>query len=224
MERVNRSIVARAEQAVLAKLARFVPRFVGPDFLTAVAFIAAIGIGASYWFAYKYRVLFLVAAALYAVHWYGDSLDGKIARERGRPRPRYGHYIDHLLDSVTVAVVLIGLTVSAETLTAAWMWVTSGFLLLMIHAYLKASVTGVFELSIGFLGATEARIIVAAFSVMLFFTGNPVVSQWPVPLTLLDVMGSAAATIIWVVLAVQVAATARQLDREDRKKWKKAKT
>ncbi|MBI2144156.1 CDP-alcohol phosphatidyltransferase family protein [Candidatus Woesearchaeota archaeon] len=223
MERVNNSIVARAEQAVLARLARFVPGFICPDHLTALAFAAALGIGASYWFAYKYRVLFLVAAALYAVHWYSDSLDGKIARERKMQRPRYGHYVDHLLDSVTVAVVLIGLTVSAETLTAAWMWVTSGFLLLMIHAYLKASVTGTFELSIGFLGATEARIIAAAFSILLFFTGNPVLSQWPVPLTLLDITGSAAAIIIWMMLTVQVVTTARKLDREDRKKWEKSR-
>ncbi len=222
MERVNRSIVARAEQVVLAKLARLVPGFIGPDFLTAIAFIAAVGIGLSYVFAYKYRALFLVAAALYAVHWLGDSLDGKIARERGKPRPRYGHYVDHLLDSVTVAVVLIGLTVSAETLTAAWMWVTSGFLLLMIHAYLKASVTGTFELSIGFLGATEARIIAAALSIMLFFTGNPLIAKWPLPVTLLDVTGGIAAAIIWAVLAAHVIATAKMLDAEDRKKWKKS--
>ncbi|MBI2176209.1 CDP-alcohol phosphatidyltransferase family protein [Candidatus Woesearchaeota archaeon] len=221
MKRINRSIIARAEQAVLDRLVRLVPGFIGPDFLTALAFAAALGIGFAYVFAYKFRILFIVAAALYAVHWYGDSLDGKIARERGKPRPRYGHYVDHLLDSVTVAVVLIGLTISAETLTAAWMWVTSGFLLLMIHAYLKASVTGKFELSIGFLGATEARIIAAAFSVLLFFKGNPVLSQWPAPLTLLDITGSVAAVVIWTMLAVQVITTARKLDREDRKAWKK---
>ncbi len=225
MERVNSSITSRMEQAVLGKLVLLVPRFIGPDFMTALAFLAALGIGAAYFYAVNYRFLYLVAAALYLVHWLGDSLDGKIARERNRQRPRYGHYIDHILDSISVAVILGGLTASAITFTASWLWVVSGFLLLMTHAFLKASVTGKFEMSLGFVGPTEARMIGAGFSILLFFTGNPMVFavillENAYPFTLLDILGMLAASAIWMMLATSVLKTARILDREDRTKWK----
>ncbi len=228
MERVNASITSRIEQAILNKLILLVPRFIGPDFMTVLALLAALGIGAAYFYAQQYRLLYLAAATLYFVHWLGDSLDGKIARERNRQRPRYGHYVDHILDSISVAIILGGLTASAITFTASWLWVVSGFLLLMTHAFLKASVTGKFEMSLGFVGPTEARIIGAGLSVMLFFTGNPMVFavvllEKVYPFTFLDILGMAAAAIIWTVLATSVIKTAIKLDREDRVKWKKAK-
>src|SRR3989344_9285404 len=110
MERINLSLTAKAEQAILNFIAPKLPGFITPDSLTLLALIAAIGIGASYFYALQFRILYLAAALLYAVHWLGDSLDGKIARDRKIPRPRYGHYIDHILDSVSVAVILGGLT------------------------------------------------------------------------------------------------------------------
>jgi len=225
MERVNLSITAKAEQAILNKLVRLVPRFISPDFMTVLALLAALGIGASYFYAPQYKILYLIAAALYFVHWYGDSLDGKLARYRNKQRPRYGHYIDHMLDSVSVAVILGGLTASAITFTASWLWVVAGFLLLMTHAFLKASATGKFELSLGVVGPTEARLIGIGFSILLFFTGNPrvleLISYGTVyPLTFLDIIGVVAATIIWVMLIVNILSTAKKLDKEDRKKWK----
>ena len=228
MQRINLSLTAKAEQAILNFIAPKLPGFITPDSLTLLALIAAIGIGASYFYALQFRILYLAAALLYAVHWLGDSLDGKIARDRKIPRPRYGHYIDHILDSVSVAVILGGLTASATTFTASWLWVVTGFLLLMTHAFLKASVTGKFELSLGFIGPTEARILGAGFSVLLFFTGNPQLLSFSIneilyPFTFLDVTGAITATAIWAVLAASVVATARMLDTEDRKKWKAKK-
>lgn len=228
MERVNVSITSRMEQAMLNKLILLVPRFIGPDFMTVLALLAAVGIGAAYFYAQQYRFLYIIAAILYFVHWLGDSLDGKIARERNRQRPRYGHYVDHILDSISVAVILGGLTASAITFTASWLWVVSGFLLLMTHAFLKASVTGKFEMSLGFVGPTEARIIGAGFSIMLFFTGNPLVFavillENVYPFTLLDILGLTAAAAIWIMLITGVLKTAIKLDREDRAKWKTKK-
>ncbi|MBI2663891.1 CDP-alcohol phosphatidyltransferase family protein [Candidatus Woesearchaeota archaeon] len=224
MKRVNLSITAKAENALLDKLVKFIPEFAGPDALTLIALLAAIGIGTAYFFAPQFKVLYLAAAALYFVHWFGDSLDGRIARIRKTPRPNYGHYVDHVLDGVSAAVILGGLTASGITLTAAWLWVSLGFLLLMIHAFLKASVTGSFELSLGPLGPTEARLIGAGFSVLLFFAQNPVLfvfefARTLYPFTFLDVVGTVAAAFIWIVLIVQVLSTARVLDKEDRAKW-----
>jgi archaetidylinositol phosphate synthase len=225
MKRINLSITAKIEQAIISFIAPRIPKFIGPDALTMLALLAAVGIGISYFFAMQYRQLYLVAAALYFVHWLGDSLDGRIARDRGIGRPRYGHYVDHIIDSVSVAVILGGLTASATTLTASWLWVVTGFLLLMTHAFLKASVTGKFELSLGAVGPTEARIIGAGFSVLLLFTGNPKILEFAIdgvayPFTLLDIAGVAAAAVIWLTLFFSVIATAKALDREDRKKWK----
>lgn len=225
MERVNLSISAKIEQAILSFISPRIPKFIGPDAMTFLALFAAIGIGVSYIFAPQYRALYLAAAFLYFIHWLGDSLDGRIARERKIQRPNYGHYIDHVLDAVSVAIIVGGLTASVITFTNSWMWAATGFLLLMIHAFLKASVTGTFELSLGPVGPTEARMGGAAFSVFLFFTGNPLVLSFSVAgnthmFTLLDITGAIAATGTWLVLGASIFATARMLDREDRKKWK----
>ena len=228
MKRVNISLTARIEQAILGKLVLLIPRFVGPDIVTLIGLLAGVGIGVSYFYAVVIKELYIAAAALYAVHWFGDSLDGKIARERGTPRPRYGHYVDHILDSVSVAIILGGLTASAITSTAAWLWVVTGFLLLMTHAFLKASVTGKFEMSLGPIGPTEARILGAGFSIFLFYSGNPtvlafIINEVTYPFTLLDIVGVIVATVIWLLLVINVLGTAKTLDKEDRKKWKAKK-
>lgn len=222
MDRVNQSLSAKIEQSILNFLVKLIPRFVSPDALTIIALMAAIGIGVSYFYAVNFRELYLVAAFLYFIHWFGDSLDGKIARDRGRPRPRYGHYVDHILDSVSVALILGGLIAPAATYS---IMAVSGFLLLMIHSFLKASVTGRLELSLGFLGATEARIIGSLFSVVLFFTGNPELIRYTfkgvlMVFTLLDIVGILVTGLIWSMLVVAIIKTAKMLDREDRAKWK----
>ena len=106
MERTNLGITAKAEQKILGKLINIIPDFVTPDMMTLLALLAAVGIGASYYFANEYRGFYLLAIIFYFLHWFGDSLDGKIAREKKKPRPNYGYYIDHMIDSLSIFIVI----------------------------------------------------------------------------------------------------------------------
>lgn len=225
MERINLSLTAKIEQSIISFIAPKLPKFIGPDTLTLIALIAAAGIGISYFYASSFKILYLIAAFLYFVHWFGDSLDGRIARERKIERPNYGYYLDHIVDSISVTLILSGLIFSVNTFVYSWVLTLSGFLLLMIHIFLKTNTTKKFEFSLGFIGPTEARIVGVIFSILLFFAGN---TKFEINILnqlynfyLLDILGMVFAILIWFVLTVNIISTAVKLDKEDRKKWEK---
>src|SRR6476620_7886443 len=102
-------LLARPEQRVLEAIARRLPAFVRPDHLTVLALLAAVGFAVA-----AASGAFFVAAGLLVVHWFGDSLDGTLARVRRAERPRYGYYLDHLADAFATALVGLGLGLSAS--------------------------------------------------------------------------------------------------------------
>ncbi len=212
-------VTARVEQKLLGKLINIVPDFVTPDMMTLLALLAAFGIGVSYYFANEFRGFYLVAIIFYFLHWLGDSLDGKIAREKKKPRPNYGYYIDHIIDSLSIFIVIWGLTISTVIYTTVWLWILVGFLLLMIHTFLKTNVIKRFDLSIGFIGFTEVRLLGMAFSILLFFIGNPLIVGGNYPLSFLDIVGIAVAIPMWIILVTQIISTAKELDKKDREEW-----
>src|ERR1700683_2419014 len=111
-ERVNRGLVSVLEQRVLIGLARHLPEAVRPDHLTALGFGSLLAVGFSYWYArYSTGGLWLVILFL-ALNWFGDSLDGTLARVRGKQRPRYGFYVDHVLDACGSVFLFGGLALS----------------------------------------------------------------------------------------------------------------
>src|SRR5829696_8349458 len=146
-------LLAEPEGRLLASIAGWLPRFVRPDHLTvlalaaAVAFAVAAALG-SFW----------VAAALLVVHWFGDSLDGTLARVRRAERPRYGYYVDHLADAAATALVGLGLGLSASMHLTAGLVLVVAYLALSINSYLETQAFGRFSLGYGRLGPTEARI------------------------------------------------------------------
>src|SRR5690606_13080823 len=111
-KRVNRIALARFEQWALPRMAKRLPRWVTPDTLTGIGLLAALGIGLSYGLT-RYSLDWLwVASALYVVHWWGDSLDGTLARVRQIQRERYGFYVDHQSDAVSALLLFGGLGLS----------------------------------------------------------------------------------------------------------------
>ena len=98
-ERVNRGLVSTFERSVLTALAGIIPNAVEPDHLTALGFGSLLAVGFSYWYA-RYSAIGLWLVILFlALNWFGDSLDGTLARYRNRQRPRYGFYVDHVVDA-----------------------------------------------------------------------------------------------------------------------------
>jgi phosphatidylglycerophosphate synthase len=111
-------LLARPEGRVLEWIARRLPAWVMPDHLTALGVLAAVGIAAAYALSNRDPVWLWAASGLLVVHWFGDSLDGTLARVRKSERPRYGYYLDHLVDAIATALIGIGLGLSPYMLLA----------------------------------------------------------------------------------------------------------
>ena len=161
-------LLAGAEGRALGWLAPRLPARVLPDHLTALGLLAALAAGVAYGFSGEHPVLLLVAGVLLAVNWFGDSLDGTLARTRRIERPSYGYYLDHLVDGLATAAIGVGLGLSPYLSLEAGLAVVVAYLLLSINTYLETQAFGVFSLGYGRVGPTEARLALATLNVALF--------------------------------------------------------
>jgi phosphatidylglycerophosphate synthase len=160
-------LLARPEGRVLEWIARRLPAWVMPDHLTALGVLAAIGIAVAYALSNQDPVWLWAASGLLVVHWLGDSLDGTLARVRKAERPRYGYYLDHLVDAIATALIGIGLGLSPYMLLATGLVLVIAYLVLSINTYLETNTLGVFSLGYGRLGPTEARVGLVAINTVL---------------------------------------------------------
>ena len=195
-------LLARPEQKLLEAIARRLPAFVRPDHLTVLALAAAVAfamVAAYGWF--------LVAAGLLVVHWFGDSLDGTLARVRKAERPRYGYYLDHLADAFATALIGLGLGLSSSMHLAAGLVLVVAYLALSINSYLETQALGRFSLGYGRLGPTEARIALMALLVVVACG----VELSVLGLTLLDVVALGGAFVMVVALAARAVGNLRVL-------------
>jgi phosphatidylglycerophosphate synthase len=165
--RLNRSLLASAEKRLLIWLARRLPHRVHSDHLTLLAMAAMIAAGAGYVLArWDDRALWIVVVAL-AVNWFGDSLDGTLARVRKAERPRYGFYVDHVLDIVGITVLLGGLACSTFMTPLLALALLVSYLLVAGEVFLATAVRGLFRMSFAGVGPTELRILLAIGTVAL---------------------------------------------------------
>jgi phosphatidylglycerophosphate synthase len=165
--RVHNALTANLEKRLLTWMALKLPAAIGPDHLTALGFASQILAGGAYALSSRDgRFLWLVNFFL-AVNWFGDSLDGTVARVRNRQRPRYGFYVDHIADTFGAFALMAGLGCSGYVHweIAAGMLVC--FYALSIESYLATYTTGRFHLSHGVFGPTEIRILLAIGNVLL---------------------------------------------------------
>ena len=208
-------LLARPEARALEWIARRLPRFVMPDHLTLLGVLAAVGIAAAYALSNRDPVWLWAASGLLVVHWLGDSLDGTLARVRRSERPRYGYYLDHLVDAIATALIGIGLGLSPYMLLATGLVIVVAYLVLSINTYLETNVLGVFSLGYGRLGPTEARLALIAVNTLLALGIAPAVSVVGVGVTVLDVVGLAVAALMVAGLAARAARNLRELARRE---------
>ena len=169
--RVQVSFVTAAEKRALAWFAARMPAWVNSDHLTVLGFAAQIMVGVSYALARYNRQWLLWGVLFLTVNWFGDSLDGTLARFRNRQRPRYGFYVDHVIDAIGSTVLMVGLALSGYMSPIVAMGLLVAFLLLAIETYLATYTIGKFHLSFFNLGPTEIRIILAIGNVALYVRG-----------------------------------------------------
>jgi archaetidylinositol phosphate synthase len=208
-------LLARPEARVLEWMARRLPRFVMPDHLTLLGVLAAVGIAVAYALSNRDPVWLWAASGLLVVHWLGDSLDGTLARVRRSERPRYGYYLDHLVDAIATALIGIGLGLSPYMLLATGLVIVVAYLVLSINTYLETNVLGVFSLGYGRLGPTEARAGLIVVNVLLALGLAPSVSVLGLGVTVLDVFGLGVAALMLGGLGVRAARNLRELARRE---------
>ena len=169
--RLQESFTAAVERRVLAWLAARLPRWVNSDHLTLLGFASMFLAGASYAFARVHRSGLLLATLFLALNWFGDSLDGTLARLRNRERPRYGFYVDHMIDTFGGFFLMGGLAVSGFVDWRIALGMFIAFLMLSVQVYLATYALGMFQMSFAKFGPTEIRILLAVGNVALWL--NP---------------------------------------------------
>ena len=191
--REHRSLLAVPEKRLLIAIAHRLPRWVNSDHLTLLALAAMALAGAGYALTgWDVRARWLVVAAL-AVNWFGDSLDGTVARVRQTERPRYGFYVDHVVDIAGSALLFAGLAASPFMSAPIALAVLVAYLLVSAEVYLATAVHYVFRMSFAGVGPTELRILMAIGTVML--ASDPRVTLGPLGQWQLFDVGGLVATV-----------------------------
>ncbi len=157
--RVQQSILAGVEKKSLIWMAERMPSFVNSDHLSILGLTSMMIAGAGYWLAAENIQWLWMVNAMIVLNWFGDSLDGTLARVRNRQRPRYGFYVDHLIDVVSAVFLLGGLSFSGFMSPGVAIALLIAFLLLSVESYLATYTIGTFRLSHGPFGPTELRVL-----------------------------------------------------------------
>lgn len=157
--RVRAALTADLEKRLLISLARRVPRWIHSDHLTVLGVLAAVAAGAGYALSVLSPHWLWLASAGLVVNWYGDSLDGTLARVRHAQRPRYGYYLDHTVDAFTTVVIGVGIGLSPFVSLYVGLAIVIIYLLMSINVYLESKVYSEFNMDYGILGPTEVRIL-----------------------------------------------------------------
>jgi len=214
MLRLQESWTAAPEKRVLLWLAAHTPPRIGPDHLTVLGLAAQIGAGVCYALAARNRYALLGAIACLALNWLGDSLDGTLARVRHSQRPRYGFYVDHIVDSFGALALIGGLALSGYMDPRIAIGLLVAFLMLSIQSYLATHALGEFRISFWRFGPTELRILLAIGNLALLW--KPVVNLLGGKYRLFDVGGSIALVGMSLMLVVFTAQNTIRLYREER--------
>lgn len=214
-ERVNDILLGPLERPALRWFAEHLPPWMTPDTLTLIGIVGSVMTFAGYW-ASNVTPWFLWLASLgLVINWFGDSLDGTIARHRHIERPKYGYFVDHTVDGVSETLVAFGLGLSPYVSFNVAAVALVGYLLMSVYVYLTTYVRGVFQISYGRFGPTEVRVLIIGFNALLFFAGTPMLETPFGTVGLYDLMIGLLAAILIVIFIVSAIREARSLAVED---------
>jgi archaetidylinositol phosphate synthase len=210
--RIQASFLASLEKKTLVWLAERTPAGVNSDQLTLLGFAGQLMAGGFYALSRWNKYYLLAVIACLAVNWLGDSLDGTLARFRQQQRPRYGFYVDHMVDTVGATAMMSGLAFSGYMHPWIAVGLLIAFLALSIQSYLATYTIGEFRLSFWSFGPTELRLLLAV--------GNLALLRWPIVLQgryrLFDIGGAIGLVGMTLMLIAFTAKNGYQLYREER--------
>jgi phosphatidylglycerophosphate synthase len=207
--RVQENVLALGERRLLNWLCARMPAWVSPDLLTAFGVLGAVIVFAGYAFSNWHPATLGLAIVGYVVQWFGDSMDGSIARYRHIERPKYGYFIDHSVDGIVILLIMGGIGLSPYVRLDMALLALAGYLLLSIHAYLSARVLGELKLSYLAGGPTELRFILIGLTAAMWWLG-PEPGRFA-PWSGFDLFTAAAALLLIALFVIQTYVAAKRL-------------
>ena len=167
--REHRSLLSRVEKRTLVWIAERLPRAVNSDHLSALGLAGMALAGGAFWASHRFDGALVVVVAALAVNWFGDSLDGTLARVRNQQRPMYGFYVDHVIDVAGAVLLFGGLGLSPYMTLEVALALTVAYMMLSAEAYLATHARGVFRMAMFKVGPTELRILLAFGTLSLYY-------------------------------------------------------
>lgn len=221
-KRVHTSVLAAAEKRLLIWIAQRLPGWVNSDHLTVLAGVAMAGAGICYWIGPASSVAMMTAILMLGLNWFGDSLDGTLARVRHHERPRYGFYVDHVLDVIGILFLLAGFALGGfmtPVIAAAFL---VAYYLLMVEIALATHSVGTFQMSFWKFGPTELRVLLIIGTLQIM--RSPFVTIAGERMLLFDVGGVVAAAILGVTFITSAVRNGRLLFKLEPLPEKKTET
>jgi archaetidylinositol phosphate synthase len=213
-EREHQSLLSDIEKKALMWIAAQLPAWLNSDHLTALGFVSLIGVGASYSYARWSHAGLWLAIAFFILNWFGDSLDGTLARVRKRQRPRYGFYVDHVLDACGSVFVFAGLAISGYMSERVAVGLLIAYFLLSIEVYLATYTVGKFHLSFAMFSPTELRLLLITGNIALLRGATVIIAGKPY--LLFDIGGVIGIGGITIALLWSIVKHTAHLYREER--------
>lgn len=216
-ERIQTSLLNALEKKVTIWLAERQPAWVTSDMLTYFGVVAAVLYAIFCWLAQCNVNFFWASSLCLVLNWYGDSLDGTLARVRQTQRPKYGFFIDHSLDALTTCLFCLGLGLSPLMELSISLFIMGGYLCMSIYTYLSTIVMGKFRLTYAKLGPTEMRLIIIAVCILYIYLplNNLPIKIFNLTWTVYDCLGAAVAAALYIIYIVSLSKDLKELAKLD---------
>lgn len=210
-KRVNDILLGPLERPALQWLAAHMPPWVNPDILTTIGIFGSIVVFTSYCLTNLSSGFLWLASLGMVINWFGDSLDGTLARYRHIERPKYGFFVDHTTDAISESLVFLGLGLSPYIHFEIAALALIGYLLMCILVYVRTTVSGVFRISYAKIGPTELRLLVIIVNAVLYFVGNPLLVLPFGSFAIYDIVGIVVAVALIAAFVISTIIDATQM-------------
>lgn len=195
-KRINDIFLGPLERPVLQWLAARMPAWVTPDICTGIGVLGALMTLIGYGLSNYFPIFLWMASFGFLVNWFGDSLDGTLARYRHVERPRYGYFVDHVVDLVCQVMIFVGLGLTPYVNFNIACMALISYILLAALTFLRTHVVGEFKISYGGLGPTESRAVAVVLNTGMYFLGQQNLTWGPVTFSLYDIFVAALGLLL----------------------------
>jgi archaetidylinositol phosphate synthase len=216
--RVHDMLLGPLERPALQWLSARMPSWVTPDILTAIGVVGSFMSFFGYWLSDSNLAFLWLAVLGFVVNWFGDSLDGTVARYRKIERPKFGFYLDHTVDGFSQVIMFVGIGLSPFVRMEFALLALSAYLLMTALAYINAFVIGKFQISYAKIGPTELRVLVILITLYVYFIGNTEIRFGSVTTNVFELFVIVIAVglfITWAITAISQGVQLKDVDAKD---------